>query len=262
MDLGLEGKAAIVTGASYGLGYAIAKSLAEEGVNVAMCSRHEDRISTAAAEIAEKTGVKTIGIACDLINEEQIKEFYKQAEKTMGPIDILVVNTGHPPTHPFSVATDADWKTGVDMVLKPSMVLIRLVLASMQRRKYGRIILIGSIFGHEPEQSSVVQSTIRAGMNSMAKCIASEVAADGVTVNVICPGYFDTPLVRDLAKQYAATQNVSADEVLNYWKQYSPVKRFGKAEDLGALTAFIASPRGEFITGTAITIDGGAIRQI
>ena len=118
-----------------------------------------------------------------------------------------------------------------------------------------------TIFGLEAEKTSVVQSTLRTGLNALSKCIASEVAGDGVTANVICPGYFDTPLVRELAQQYATAEHVSVDDVLSVWANYSPVKRFGKPEDLGALVAFLASPRGEFITGTTLTIDGGAVRQ-
>jgi 3-oxoacyl-[acyl-carrier protein] reductase len=131
----------------------------------------------------------------------------------------------------------------------------------MKAQGYGRLVFIGSIFGLEPERSSIVQSTLRTGLNSFSKCIASEFAADGITSNVICPGYFDTPLVRDLAKKYALETNTSVEAVLDDWRTFAPVKKFGKPEDLGDLVAFIASPRGEFINGTSITIDGGALRQ-
>ncbi|MBX9670460.1 MAG: SDR family oxidoreductase [Candidatus Obscuribacterales bacterium] len=261
MELGLAGKNAIVTGASYGLGYACAKELAGEGVNVAICSRSADKVDAAATEIAESCGVRTIGISADLTVEEDLKRLIAEAKSDLGDIDILVLSTGHPPTYPFSVATDAQWQQGIDLLLRPAILLSRMLVEDMKERKYGRIVFIGSIFGLEPEKSSVVQSTLRTGLNALAKCIATEYAADGVTVNVICPGYFDTPLVRDLAQQYANTQGVSREQILSDWANYSPVQRFGKPEDLGALVSFLASPRGEFITGTTITIDGGAVRQ-
>lgn len=261
MDLGLAGKNALVTGASYGIGYACAEALAGEGVNVAICSRDEDKILSAAAKIAADKGVTSVGIAADLTDENDLKRLVESATEQMGPIDILVVSTGHPPTFPFSVASDDHWKQGMDLVLRPAIVLSRLVLDEMRKRKFGRIIFIGSIFGLEPEVSSVVQSTLRTGLNAMSKCIATEVAADGVTVNVICPGYFDTPLVRELAQQYANSQAVSVEKVLSDWTEYAPVKRFGKPSDLGALVAFLASERAEFITGTSVTIDGGAVRR-
>lgn len=261
MDLGLSGKNALVTGASYGIGYACAKALADEGVNVAICSRDADKIRTSADEISALSHVKSVGISADLTKEDDLKRLVQQSNELLGDIDILVVSTGHPPTFPFSVATDEQWKLGQDLVLRPAIVLTRLLLDNMRRRKFGRIIFIGSIFGLEPETTSVIQSTLRTGLNAMAKCIATEVAAEGVTVNVICPGYFDTPLVRELAQQYATSQSVDVEKVLLDWTEYAPAKRFGKPEDLGALVAFLASAKAEFITGTTVTIDGGAVRR-
>jgi NAD(P)-dependent dehydrogenase (short-subunit alcohol dehydrogenase family) len=263
MDLQLGGKRALITGASAGLGYACAQSLAQEGVSVAINSRSKEKLDEAVTRISAVAApkVKVKGIAGDLSDEEELPRIVNAARAALGEIDILVVSTGHPPTYPFSAATDAQWQSGHDLVLRPSIVLSRLLLTGMRARRYGRIIFIGSIFGLEPDKSSVVQSTFRTGVNALAKCIANEVAPDGVTVNVICPGYFDTPLVRDLAKQFADQQEVSVEEVLGVWRTYSPVKRFGEPEDLGALVSFLSSPRGKFITGTCITIDGGAVRQ-
>ncbi len=261
MDLGLSGKNALVTGASYGIGYACAKALADEGANVAICSRDANKIRLSAEKIASSNKAKITGIAADLTSEDDLKRLVQDAKESLGQIDLLVLSTGHPPTYPFSLATDEQWKHGTDLILRPAILLSRLLLDDMRKRKFGRIIFIGSIFGLEPEKTSVVQSTLRTGLNALAKCIATEVAADGVTVNVICPGYFDTPLVRELAQQYATSQNTSVEQVLSDWADYAPVKRFGKAEDLGALVAFLASPKAEFITGTTITIDGGAVRQ-
>lgn len=261
MDLKLQGRKALITGASYGLGFACAQALAEEGAAVAICSRDPEKVKGAASQISELTGSKTLAISADLTIEEDLQRVFSEAQMFLDGIDILVVSTGHPPTYPFSQATDEQWKLGEELVLRPPIVLTRLVLPAMKKQKFGRIIFIGSIFGLEAESSSVVQSTLRTGLNAMAKCIATEVAEDNVTVNVICPGYFETPLVENLALQYANAQQTTRAAVLEDWKQYSPVKRFGKPEDLGALVAFLSSPKAEFITGTTITIDGGAVRK-
>lgn len=261
MDLKLQGRKALITGASYGLGFACAQALAEEGAAVAICSRDQEKVKGAASQISELTGSKTLAISADLTIEEDLQRVFSEAQMFLDGIDILVVSTGHPPTYPFSQATDEQWKLGEELVLRPPIVLTRLVLPAMKKQKFGRIIFIGSIFGLEAESSSVVQSTLRTGLNAMAKCIATEVAEDNVTVNVICPGYFETPLVENLALQYANAQQTTRAAVLEDWKQYSPVKRFGKPEDLGALVAFLSSPKAEFITGTTITIDGGAVRK-
>ena len=261
MNLNLKGKTALVTGASYGLGYFCAEALAQEQVNVAICSRDAFRISEAASKLSKGTGSKVIGIEADLTKEEDLLNLVDQVNRNLGEIDILVLSTGHPPTYPSSQATDLHWEKGIDLILKPAIKLTRSLLPGMRSRNYGRLIYIGSIFGLEPEPLSIVQSTLRTGLNSFAKCIATEAAADGVTANVICPGYFDTPLVQDLAKKYAEEGSVSIESVLLEWKNFAPSKKFGKPEDLGAFVSFLASPKGEFINGTAITIDGGAIKQ-
>jgi len=255
VNLNLDGKNALVTGASYGLGFACAQMLAQEGANVAICSRNSQELEKAAATIA------AVPIAGDLTNLEDLDRICLQASERLGSVDILVLSSGHPPTHSFPDATDQDWETGYDMLVKPSIHLCRKLIPPMQKKKYGRVIFIGSIFGLEAEVSSVIQSTFRTGINALAKCLATEYAGDGITVNVVCPGYFDTPLVRKLAAQYATAQQSDVPTVLLDWQNYSPVRKFGKPEDLGALVAFLASPRGEFITGTAITMDGGAVRQ-
>jgi 3-oxoacyl-[acyl-carrier protein] reductase len=261
MELSLKGKKALITGASYGLGYSCAKVLAEEGVDLAICGRDKDKVQNAAKELASNSSARVLGIRADLTVPCDLTSLVEQANNFLGDIDILIVSTGHPPTDPFTVTTDDDWRQGYDLVLQPPIALSRLVLKGMKEKKYGRIIYIGSIFGIEPEYSSVVQSTLRTGLNALSKCIATEVASYGITVNVICPGYFDTPLVRELAKKYAVSEHVSVDEILSSWAAHSPVKKFGNPEDLGALVALLASPRGEFITGTTITIDGGAVKR-
>ena len=261
MDLELNGKRALVTGASYGLGFACAEALAKEGAAVALCSRDESRAKAAADTIARNSGKAVHGTAADLTAPNAGKRLAEWAINALGGVDILILSTGHPPTYPFSAATDAQWTRGIDLILRPAIELTRELLPRMRERKYGRLIYIGSIFGLQPEKSSVIQSTLRTGLNAFAKCVATEAAADGVTANVICPGYFDTPLVRELAKQYAETGNVPVETVLKEWEAFAPSKKFGKPSDLGAFTAFLASPRGEFVNGTALTIDGGAIGQ-
>jgi 3-oxoacyl-[acyl-carrier protein] reductase len=261
MELGLVGKTALVTGASYGLGYASAKELSREGAKVVISSRQKSRVELAAADISRETGNKVIPVSADLTNEKDLGRLVQEAQAALEHIDILVLSTGHPPTFSFSRATDDHWDQGIDLILQPAIKLTRALLPQMRQRQYGRLIFIGSIFGLEPEQSSVVQSTLRTGLNAFSKCVATEAAADGVTSNVICPGYFDTPLVASLAQKYAEESGVSVADVLNDWRNFAPCRKFGKPEDLGAFVSLIASPKGEFINGTSIVIDGGAIRQ-
>lgn len=261
MELGLTGKTALVTGASCGLGYACAKELSREGAKVAICSRDRDRIDAAATEISSETGHVVTAIAADLTNEEDLSRLLDEARAALAHVDILVLSTGHPPTYPFTSATDEHWDLGINLILQPAIKLTRGLLADMRQRKYGRLIFIGSIFGLEPQQSSVVQSTLRTGLNSFSKCIGTEAAADGVTSNVVCPGYFETPLITNLAQKYADEAGVPLQQTLDEWRNFAPSRKFGKPEDLGAFVSLLASPRGEFFNGTSIVIDGGAIKQ-
>lgn len=261
MELNLKGRHALVTGASYGLGYACARMLAAEGVHVVMNARDAKKLQDAAKQIEQDFGVKTATVAADLTQTGSYDEIKTACEKSFGNIDILVLSTGHPPTHPFSSATDTQWETGYALILQPAVQLARRFLPDMVKNGYGRLIFIGSIFGLEPEASSVIQSTFRTGLNALSKCIATENAAHGITANVICPGYFETPLVTSLAGQYAQQQQTSTPAVLDDWKNYAPVKKFGDPDDLGRLVAFLSSPCAAFMTGTSLTFDGGAVRQ-
>lgn len=260
MELDLRGKRALVTGASYGLGYFCAQALAAEGVSVVLCSRDAERSHAAAASITEQTQGSVLGVPADLRNEADIESLVSTARNALGGIDILVLSTGHPPTVPFSRATDELWLEGQKIILQPVIRLTSLLLPSMREQGFGRLLYIGSIFGLEPEQSSVIQSTFRTGLNAFAKCVATEAAADGVTANVLCPGYIETPLVIHLAAKYAKQKGVSTEAVIEEWKNFAPVRSFGKPEDFGAFVTFLASPRAAFITGTTLTIDGGALK--
>jgi 3-oxoacyl-[acyl-carrier protein] reductase len=261
VELNLTGRAALVTGASHGLGFACAKELSREGARVVICARDAERLAAAARQISQETGGEVAAVAADLTKKRDLATLLAEAKAALNHIDILVVSTGHPAKSSFSQAGDDQWQRGIDLMLQPVIELARGLLPDMRRRRYGRLLFIGSIYGLEPEPTSVVQSTLRSGLNALSKCIAAEVAEDGVTANVICPGYFDTPLVADLAQKRAAEAGCSPQKVLEKWRERAPSKTFGRPDDLGALVAFLASPRGEFVNGTSITMDGGAIRQ-
>lgn len=262
MELNLKGKIALVTGASYGLGFASAKALVQEGARVAICSRNETHLESAAQEIMDETGQVVCKYRADLTNEDDISQLVDSVKADMGQIDILVLSTGHPPAYSFTNATDEQWEMGSNLILKPAIRLTRALLPEMRKNRYGRLIYVGSIFGLEPESSSIIQSTYRTGINAFSKCIAEEAAIDGVTANVLCPGYFETPLLADLAGTLASeSQEDSVESLLDEWKSVSPAQKFGKPEDFGAFVSFLVSPRGEFINGTSIALDGGSLRQ-
>ena len=262
MELNLQGKTALVTGASYGLGFACAKALAQEGASVAICSRNLETVEKAAKEIADETGQLVFALQADLTNDDDLANLVSNAKAKLGSIDILVLSTGHPPTYSLAKATDEHWQEGNDLILRPTIQLTRELLPEMRQRKYGRFIYIGSVLGLQAKPSSIIQSTLRTGINAFSKCIATEAAIDGVTANVLCPGYFETPLLKTLAEKLESESDKdTADKLLAEWEESTPTKKFGKPEDFGAFVSFLASPRGEYFNGTSIAIDGGSLKR-
>lgn len=261
MQLDLQGKSVLVTVATYGLGYACAEALAKENVRLVICSREQSRVDGVVKKLSKLSSSEVFGFEADLTKDADLAKLVEQTNQVLGKLDILLLNTGHPSTYSLMQTTDEHWQRGIDLIIKPVIKLTQAFLPQMRADNYGRLIYIGSIFGLEAEKSSIIQSTLRTGLNAFAKCVATEAACDGVTANVICPGYFHTPLAVELAEKYAREAGKTAGEVINDWKNLAPAKKFGKPEDLGALVAFLSSKHGEFINGTSMTIDGGLIKQ-
>lgn len=262
MELGLANRVALVTAASRGLGYASAMALAQEGARVAICSRSKTRIHAAASRIAKTTGSTVIGIHADLTKQQHLRRLACHVENALGPIEIFVSNTGNPPAGPFAVTNDKDWELGASLCLRPPIVLCRHILPGMKKRKFGRIIFLSSIFSREPDSGFVVSSTMRAALAALAKCISREVAKDGICVNHVCPGYFDTPLLRELARGHARRAGTTGAKVLTDWANLAPAGKLGAPSDLGTIVAWLASPHAEYLQGVTLPIDGGALHGI
>lgn len=262
MNLGIKGKVALVTAASRGLGFACAQALAAEGAKVAIAARHKKQLTKAAAKLVLAHKTTVVGIQADLTREKTLKHLVQQTDKQLGPIDILVMSTGHLPSGSFGKVSDKDWDLGLNLTIRPATALAKLVLPGMRKRKFGRIILLSSIFAFEPDPGFVISSTYRAGLSAFAKCLSDEVAADGVTVNVVAPGYFDTPLLRELAKKRAANKKGknAAKKVLAAWGKLSPTGRLGSPMELGAFVAFLSAQQSSFFQGITAAIDGGVTR--
>lgn len=262
MNLGIKGKVALVTAASRGLGFACAQALATEGAKVAIAARHKKQLTNAARDLASHAKTMVAGIEADVTQEQSLERMVRQTEKRLGEIDILVMGTGHLPSGSFGKVSDMDWQLGLNLTIRPAVVLSRLVLPGMRKRKFGRIIFLSSVFALEPDSGYVISSTYRAGLSALAKCLSNEVAEDGVTVNVVAPGYYDTPLLDELAAKKAAAVGSSAKQVLTDWGKLSPTKRLGSPDELGAVVALMASPRSAFLQGVTLAVDGGFSKGI
>lgn len=244
MDLGLNGKRALVTGASRGLGRAIAIALRKEGAQVAICARDETRVQETATEIG------ALAFARDLTPHGSGAVLAKDVISAMGGIDVLVVNTGGPPTGSFESVADAAWTTAFDGIFMSAVGLIRESLPGMRDRKWGRIMFVTSVAAREPHPDLILSNAIRPGLHGLANALSREVAADGITVNVLLPGYTLTERLQELGIDDAKV----AEQV--------PAKRMGQPEEFAALAAFLASEQAAYICGQAIACDGGLLRSI
>jgi 3-oxoacyl-[acyl-carrier protein] reductase len=262
MDLGLKGRTALVCGASAGLGRAIAEALAAEGADIAICSRSEERIGAARDEIAHATGAKVIAVAADLAEPAGVERAVAAAVEGLGRIDILVTNTGGPPSGPFEAHSAEDWRRATAQLLDSVVNLVRAVLPGMKERRWGRILNVTSITVKQPVEGLIISNTVRAGVTGFAKTISNEAAPFGVTVNCMLPGYTRTERLVDLARANAKRSGGSVDDAYAAWEREVPMGRLGEPGELGALAAFLASEKAAYITGQSVAVDGGWIKGL
>ena len=262
MDLGLRGRVALVAAASRGLGRATAMGLAAEGVRVAIAARGQSALEEAAKEIRRATGAQVLVLRADVAVAEDIQALVAATQAELGTIDILVNNAGGPRAGKFTDMSDQDWLGAIELNLMSAIRLTQLVLPGMRQQRWGRIINLTSFAVKQPIPTLILSNTARSGVVAMAKTLAHEVAADGITVNNVCPGYTITDRVHELAKATAEAQGRSPEDVLAEWEQGIPAKRLGTPEELAALVTFLASEQAAYITGTTIQMDGGLIQGL
>jgi 3-oxoacyl-[acyl-carrier protein] reductase len=245
MDLGIEGKVALVTGASKGLGLGVATVLASEGATVAVSSRSQERIEAAAKEIGAHPYVH------DAADAHGAGELVQRIEDELGPIDILVTNSGGPPASPDALSFSLEqWRQAYEMLVLGAIALIEAAIPGMRERGWGRILSLSSSVVREPSPVLVLSAGHRAGLLAALKTIARQVAADGVTINTLLPGLILTDRARELGVG-------EPDRVREL-----PPKRLGTVEEFAAAAAFLCSAPASYITGTTLLVDGGVTRSV
>ena len=262
MNLNLNNKNAIVCASSQGLGKAAALDLAEEGVNLAICSRDQDKINKVKEEIHQKINseIKVIALQVNLDSPDEIQAFYKQVENDLGSVDILVNNNGGPPPSTFEQLSDDDWQKAFNSTMMSCLRLSKLVMPNMKKNGWGRIINISSVSVKTPVNGLFLSNSLRMGVLGWAKALSDELAPHGITVNTVCPGYTRTERVEAILETQSNSSGLKKEEIEKSIAENIPMKRVGEAEDLAGLITFLASEKADYMTGLAIQVDGGSAR--
>ena len=258
MELGLTGKVAMVAAASKGIGFATAKLLREEGCRLSICARNEEALAAAAAAISDDT----VSYVVDVSSADDLAWWYQQTTQDLGPVDILVTNTGGPPAGNVFDLTDEQWQQGVDSTLMNVVRLSRLVRNDMIAAKWGRIVHITSLVAKEPANLLPISSTLRAGIAALTRVQANELAKSGITVNCVLPGHTATDRQTHLAEIRADQQGITVEQATRQQEELIPAGRLAAPEEIAAAIAFLCSQQAAYINGVNLLVDGGLTKGV
>jgi 3-oxoacyl-[acyl-carrier protein] reductase len=261
MDLGIKGKVALVTASSGGLGAAIAEALSAEGVAVAITGTNAEKLAKTESLIRANGG-KVISLVWDLGNLDLIEPSIARIEAELGPIDILVNNTGGPPPSPAGGQPQEVWRKHFDSMVLSVIAITDRVLPGMKARAWGRIITSTSMGVIAPIPNLGLSNTLRASLVGWSKTLSREVAKAGITVNVMAPGRIDTDRVKAIDAGAAKRDGKTVEEVAAASAATIPMGRYGTPEEFATVAAFLASQRASYITGSTLRVDGGLIPNV
>lgn len=258
MDLGIAGKLALVTGASQGIGRAIATTLAREGAKVVVAARSEEKLQELVREI-QQDGGEAHAIAADLTRPDDLERLVTGAQ-SLGTIELLLGNTGGPKPGAARHLKAQDFQIAAEQLLYPMVSLANAMLPGMQSKHFGRILFITSLAVKEPIENLALSNTLRAGLTGYTKTLAREVAAEGITVNTLGPGYTLTERVEEVFAFRAQNQGISLEAAYAQQTAQIPAGRMASPQEIADVAAFLLSAKASYLTGQAVMVEGGAIR--
>lgn len=263
MDLKLQGKTALVTAASDGLGKATAMTLAREGANVIICSRNPEKLQYTRAVIREQTGCDVRTLTVQLEEAESVHALFETLRQAAPEgVDILVYNVGGPAPGTFATLDEASWERHYISVILNYQALLRQLLPNMCQRQWGRVVGIASVSAKQPLPNLALSNVLRPAVVGLTKTLSIEYGTSGVTFNTVCPGGIFTQRIDDVLSNRAQREGVDLETLKRSYVADIPMRRFGKPEEVGDLVAFLCSERAAFINGTSISIDGGLTRGL
>lgn len=260
VDLGLNGRVAMVAAGSKGLGLASARSLVKEGCAVSLCARGAEALEAAKQGLLQAApGAKVLAVVCDVSDAAQLKRWHDETVRALGEVDVLLTNTGGPPAGRFVDLDETAWRAGVDGTLMNVVRLCQAVIPGMQKRRWGRIVHLTSLVAKQPSELLTISSTLRAGLSALTKTLATQLAKDNILVNALLPGNVLTDRQVHLNTLRAKAEGATVEEMMARAERSIPLGRFGRPEEIGDVVAFLCSERASYLTGVSLQVDGGII---
>jgi 3-oxoacyl-[acyl-carrier protein] reductase len=262
MDLGLKGRGVIVAASSEGIGRAAAELFAQEGAQVAMCARTEEKLRTAAEEIRGATGAEVYAERVDVTDGAAVQRFVENVAKQFGRIDVCIANAGGPPAKNFLSIQNDEWRRAVDMNFMSVIHLAKAVIPYMQRHRWGRIITITSVSVRQPVDELIMSNSVRPAVMGLVKSLSNDFGKDGILVNNVAPGYTATERLKELSSVRALATGTTPQAVDEKLAADTPVRRLGQPREIADAIVWLASERASFITGQTLVVDGGRYKGL
>jgi len=262
MDLGIKDKAAVISGASSGIGAAIANRLLTEGARVIICARNEKRLLKTVDDLKTQTGGKVLGIAADCSKQSDVDKLVNFAVSSFGGVDILVNSLAGPKTADFFELSDDDWLEALNLKLMGQIRCARTVFPHMKAKNWGRIVNVVGTHGHQPHAYLMSAGVVNAALLNFTKALSEIGAPHNILVNAVNPGPIETERMEYVLKAKSVQYNISTQEARRQWEEGTLLKRYGLPHEIASVVAFLASNLASYVTGARIDVDGGQTQGV